>query len=270
MVERTAALTLAAVGDLHTTKASQGKLQPIFDALSGRAEVLLLCGDLTDSGSPEEARILAGELTKAVNIPKLAVLGNHDYEADCAGEVRRILSDVGVTVFDGDAVVIGHVAFVGVKGFGGGFGRRMLEPWGEPATKAFVQAAVDESLKLESALARLHVEDRIVFMHYSPVEGTVVGEPPEVMPFLGCSRLEEPLNRHGVTAVFHGHSHYGAAESRTHDGIPVYNVAAPLLRRLQPDQPPFRFLTVPYTAPAANLNATPPHEAAPLNAVVPR
>jgi Icc-related predicted phosphoesterase len=242
------ALTLAAVGDLHTTRASQGKLQPMFAALHGRADVLLLCGDLTDSGVPEEARILAGELTKAVNIPKLAVLGNHDHEAGCADEIRRILSDAGVVILDGDAVVLQHVAFVGVKGFGGGFGRRMLEPWGEAAIKDFVREAVNESLKLESALARLHVDERVVLMHYSPVEGTVQGEPPEVMPFLGCSRLEEPLNRHGVTAVFHGHSHYGSPEAKTHDGVPVYNVAAPLLRRLAPETPPFRYLSLPRPA----------------------
>jgi Icc-related predicted phosphoesterase len=257
MAEKTAALTLAAVGDLHATKASQGKLQPMFATLIGRAELLLLCGDLTDSGGVDEARVLAGEL-KGVSIPKLAVLGNHDYEAGAADEIRHILSDAGVLILDGDVAVVQHVAFVGVKGFGGGFGRRMLEPWGEPATKAFVREAVNESLKLESALARLHVDERVVLMHYSPVEGTVVGEPPEVIPFLGCSRLEEPLNRHGVTAVFHGHSHYGSPEARTHDGIPVYNVAAPLLRRLQPDVPPFRFLTIPAPAATAVAAAPPP------------
>jgi Icc-related predicted phosphoesterase len=258
MAEKTAALTLAAVGDLHATKASQGKLQPMFATLIGRADLLLLCGDLTDSGGVDEARVLAAEL-KGVSIPKLAVLGNHDYEAGSADEIRHILSDAGVLILDGDVAVVQHVAFVGVKGFGGGFGRRMLEPWGEPATKAFVREAVNESLKLESALARLHVDERVVLMHYAPVEGTVVGEPPEVIPFLGCSRLEEPLNRHGVTAVFHGHSHYGSPEARTHDGIPVYNVAAPLLRRLQPDVPPFRFLTIP--PPAATDAASAPASA---------
>jgi Icc-related predicted phosphoesterase len=240
-------LNLAAIGDLHVTRAAQGKLQPLFSALGGRADVLLICGDLTDSGMPEEARVLVGEL-KAVNIPKLAVLGNHDHEAGCAGEIREILTDAGVVILDGDAVILQGVAFVGVKGFAGGFGRRMLEPWGEAAIKDFVQEAVNESLKLESTLARLRVETRVVLMHYAPVEATVVGEPPEVIPFLGCSRLEEPLNRHGATAVFHGHSHYGSPEGKTHDGIPVYNVAAPLLRRLQPDLPPFRFLAVPRAA----------------------
>jgi Icc-related predicted phosphoesterase len=238
-------LNLAAIGDLHCTRASQGKLQPVFACIAGKADVLLLCGDLTDNGTPEETRILAAELSKTVSVPKLAVLGNHDYESGHADEVRQILTEAGVVVLDGDAVVLHGVGFVGIKGFAGGFGRRMLEPWGEPLIKQFVQEAVLESTKLESALARLRVDTRVVLMHYSPIEGTVTGEAPEVLPFLGCSRLEEPLNRHGASAVFHGHSHYGALEGRTREGIAVYNVAAPLLKRLRPELPPFRFLAVP-------------------------
>jgi Icc-related predicted phosphoesterase len=240
-----AELTLAAIGDLHCTRTSAGKLQPLFAAVAGRAQVLLLCGDLTDNGTAEEARVLVAELSKTVNIPKLAVLGNHDYESGRAEEVKQILTEASIIVLDGDAVVIQGVGFVGVKGFAGGFGRRMLEPWGEPIIKQFVQDVICESTKLESGLAKLRVDTRVAMLHYSPVEGTVVGEAPEVMPFLGCSRLEEPLNRHGVTAVFHGHSHYGSPEGRTREGIPVYNVAAPLLKRLHPGEPPFRFLSVP-------------------------
>jgi Icc-related predicted phosphoesterase len=237
-------LNIAAVGDLHCTRGAHGKLMPAFSGLSGRADVLLLCGDLTDGGLADEARVLVGEL-QGLTIPKLAVLGNHDYESGHENDVRQILVDGGVAVLDGDAVDLCGVGFVGVKGFAGGFGRRMLEPWGEPAVKEFVREAVSESTKLESALARLRAEIRIVFMHYSPVEGTVAGEPVEVLPFLGCSRLEEPLNRHGVTAVFHGHAHFGSLEGRTREGVPVFNVAAPLLRRLRPHEPPFRFLSVP-------------------------
>jgi Icc-related predicted phosphoesterase len=237
-------LHLAAIGDLHCTKASQGKLQGTLAAMAGKADVLLLCGDLTDNGTPEEARVLAGELRNAVSIPMLAVLGNHDHQTGHEQEVSQVLSEAGVVVMDGDTLVIQGVGFVGVKGFAGGFGRRMLEPWGEPAIKRFVQDAVDESLKLDAALAKLRVAARVVLMHYAPIEGTVTGEPPEVFPFLGCGRLEEPLNRHGVTAVFHGHAHYGSPEARTREGIPVYNVAAPLLRRLYPEQPPFRLVSV--------------------------
>jgi Icc-related predicted phosphoesterase len=173
------------------------------------------------------------------------VLGNHDYETGHEQDVINILTEAGAVVMDGDAVVIQGVGFVGIKGFAGGFGRRMLEPWGEPVIKQFVQDAVNESLKLDSALAKLRVAARVVLMHYAPVEATVAGEPAEVYPFLGCGRLEEPLNRHGVTAVFHGHAHYGTLEGKTREGIPVYNVAAPLLRRLRPDEPPFRIVSVP-------------------------
>lgn len=236
-------LNLAAVGDLHCTVGAQGKLHALLGAIAGRADVLLLCGDLTDNGTADEARTLAAELTRSVRVPMLAVLGNHDYQSGHEAEVKHILAEAGVLMMDGDATVIGGVGFVGVKGFAGGFGRRMLEPWGEGPIKAFVQEAVDESLKLESALAKLRVATRVVLMHYSPIEATVAGEPPELFPFLGCSRLEEPLNRHGVTAVFHGHAHYGAIEGKTHDGIPVYNVAAPLLRRSRPDEPPILFMS---------------------------
>jgi Icc-related predicted phosphoesterase len=238
-------LNLAAIGDLHCTKLSQGKLQALFSSIAGKADVLLLCGDLTDNGTADEARVLAAELTKSVNVPKIAVFGNHDYETGHQDDVRQILTEAGVTVLDGEAVVVQGVGFAGVKGFAGGFGRRMLEPWGEPLIKQFVNDAVTEALKLESALAKLHVSSRVAVLHYSPIEGTVTGEPSELFPFLGCSRLEEPLNRHSVNVVFHGHAHYGSLEGKTRDGIPVFNVAAPLLRRLRPDEPPFRYFRVP-------------------------
>jgi Icc-related predicted phosphoesterase len=238
-------LNLAAIGDLHCTKLSQGKLQPLFASIAGKADVLLLCGDLTDNGTADEARVLAAELTKSVSIPKIAVFGNHDFETGHQDDVRQILTEAGVTVLDGESVVIQGVGFAGIKGFAGGFGRRMLEPWGEPLIKQFVNDAVAEALKLESALAKLHVSSRVALLHYSPIEGTVTGEASEVFPFLGCSRLEEPLNRHSVNVAFHGHAHYGSLEGKTHDGIPVFNVAAPLLRRLRPDEPPFRYFRVP-------------------------
>jgi Icc-related predicted phosphoesterase len=120
-----------------------------------------------------------------------------------------------------------------------------LAPWGERAVKAFVHEALDETLKLESALARLRTSERIAVLHYAPIQATVEGEPPQIYPFLGNSRLEEPINRLGVTAVFHGHAHRGTPEGRTQANIPVYNVALPLLKRVFPDQPPFRILEVP-------------------------
>jgi len=230
---------------LHVTRQSQGVYGPLFAAAAERADILLLCGDLTDHGLPEEAAVLASELGRTgKQMPTVAVLGNHDVESGQESEVRRILNEVEVIVLDGDAHQVGDVGFVGVKGFCGGFGRRTLEPWGEPVIKLFVREALDEALKLESGLAKLRTPHRVALLHYSPIEGTVEGEPREIYPFLGSSRLEEPLNRYGVEAVFHGHAHRGALEGKTRDGIAVYNVAAPLLRRAFPDAPPLRFVTL--------------------------
>ncbi|WP_146652002.1 metallophosphoesterase family protein [Labilithrix luteola] len=230
-------MRIAAVGDLHVTKESSGRLRPIFAQLEGRADVLLLCGDLTDYGLVEEAHILARELS-VLKIPMLGVLGNHDFESGHVDKVVEILSEAGVRVLDGDSHEIGDVGFAGAKGFAGGFGRGTLGPWGEPAVKSFVKEALDESLKLESALARLRMDRRIALLHYAPIKATVEGEPAEIYPFLGCSRLEEPLERYPVSFAFHGHAHRGSLEGRTRVGTPVYNVAMPLLRRqLSPDLP---------------------------------
>jgi Icc-related predicted phosphoesterase len=225
---------VAAVGDLHCTKTSQGKLAPLFAQIASRADALVLAGDLTDYGLPEEAQVLARELAGA-KIPTVAVLGNHDFESGKSAEVERILQEGGVNMLDGDSCEIEGVGFAGVKGFAGGFGERALGPWGEDAIKRFVQEAVDETLKLESALARLRTPIRIAVLHYAPVEDTVRGEPPMIYPFLGCSRLAEPIDQYHVRAVFHGHAHFGSSEGQTKGGIPVYNVSLPLLRRSASD-----------------------------------
>jgi Icc-related predicted phosphoesterase len=246
-------LRLAAVGDIHCTKTSSGTLQPLFAQMAASADALVLCGDLTDYGLPEEARILAAELA-AARVPIIAVLGNHDFESGQQDEVKRILCDTGVTILDGDATEIDGVGFAGVKGFGGGFGQRALEPWGEPTIKRFVQEALDEALKLESGLARLRTERRVVVLHYSPIQATVEGEPPEIFPFVGSSRLEDPLTHFPVTLVLHGHAHHGSPEGRTRNGTPVYNVSLPLLRQLFPDRP-FRILEVPVRPAEPSLTA---------------
>lgn len=230
---------IAAVGDLHVAKNAQGVFQPLFSQISGTADVLVLCGDFTDYGLPEEARVLARELTAWVKVPVVAVLGNHDYESGKADEIAQILRDAGAAVLDGEATEVHGIGFAGVKGFCGGFGRGALGHWGEKATKVFVQEAVDEALKLESALARLRTPHRVALLHYSPVRATVEGEPVEIFPYLGSSRLEEPINRYRVSAVFHGHAHRGTLEGRTSTGVPVYNVAMPLLARSDPSRPPF-------------------------------
>lgn len=234
-------IRLAAIADLHCGRTHNGSLHPLITQIAERADVLLMCGDCTDYGLPDEARLLAKEMT-AAKLPVVAVLGNHEYEAGKQDEIRAILGDAGAIVLDGDACEVRGVGFAGVKGFAGGFGQRALGPWGEEAIKRFVHEAVGEALKLEAALARLRTAHRIVLLHYAPIQGTVEGEPPEIYPFLGSSRLEEPLNRYPVTAVFHGHAHRGSPEGRTRSDVPVYNVAMPLLRAVFPDQPPFRVL----------------------------
>jgi Icc-related predicted phosphoesterase len=241
---------VAAVGDVHCKKTSQGELQPLFQQISDSADVLLLCGDLTDFGLPEEAQVLAKELTTSLKIPSVAVFGNHDFESGQVQEVQDILSEAGVKVLDGDSYEVHGIGFAGVKGFAGGFGERALAPWGEESIKRFVHEAIDEALKLERAVARLQTAQRLVVLHYSPIQATVEGEPPEIFPFLGSSRLEEPLNRHPVTAIFHGHAHHGSPEGRTQRDAPVYNVALPLLRRVFPDQPPFRVEAFPVIPPS--------------------
>src|SRR6476661_4516791 len=228
---------IAAMSDIHYSRTSQGLLQSVFSQVTERADVLIIAGDLTDYGLADEARVLARELTTTVKIPVVGVLGNHDYESGEHEMVRSILADAGVHMLDGDAIELHGVGFAGVKGFAGGFGRGALGPWGEQAIKAFVQEAVDESLKLESALARLRTPHRIALLHYAPIRATVEGEPPEIFPYLGSSRLEEPINRYRVNAVFHGHAHRGTPVAKTSTGVPVYNVAMPLLARLHPDRP---------------------------------
>lgn len=238
-------MRIAAVADLHCPRYSPEVLGPILGQSAQEADVLVLAGDLTDGGLEEEARMLAKLVTASVKIPIVAVLGNHDYEAGKSAEVRTILVEAGVHVLDGEAVEIRGLGFAGVKGFAGGFGQRALQPWGEPVIKTFVHEAVQEALKLESALAKLRTEHRVAVLHYAPVEGTVKGEAPEIYPFLGSSRLEDPLTRYPVAAVFHGHAHGGSTEGRTRTDAPVYNVALPLLQRTFPDRLAFRTIELP-------------------------
>lgn len=238
-------LRVAALSDLHYNKRSKGLYSSLFAEASANADVLAICGDLTDYGLPEEAMLLVEDLRENVRIPMLAVLGNHDFESGEEEELRTILEDAGIEVLDGGAVEIEGVGFAGVSGFGGGFGDRMLNAWGERLIKDFVQAAVDEELKLEQALSRLKTPTRVALLHYSPIRETIEGEPLEIFPFLGSSRLEEPLNRYEVTAAFHGHAHHGLPEGKTRNGCPVYNVSVAVLREAFPDRPPFRVITVP-------------------------
>jgi len=231
---------IAAIGDLHVGEAPGEDLRQLFTEVTERADVLILCGDLTDRGLPREADAVADALA-ACRIPVVAVLGNHDCEAGRQEEIKQILARRDVMVLDGEPREARGVGFAGTKGFGGGFGSHVVQPWGEDAVKQFVQEAVAEAIRLESALARLKSQPTVgrivVALHYAPVHQTVNGESPEIIPFLGCSRLVDPIDRFGAAAVFHGHAHHGSPEGRTPRGIPVYNVSLPVLRRAHPDRP---------------------------------
>jgi Icc-related predicted phosphoesterase len=223
---------IAAMGDIHVRESDRGRWRKSFQDASETADVLLLCGDLTDTGDEVEAQILAAEL-ETCNIPVIAVLGNHDHEKSRHKLIRQIMLDAKVNVLDGEAVVIKGVGFAGVKGFGGGFDRYMVSLFGEGAMKAFVQEAVDEAEHLDRALAKLEKEygniPKVAIMHYAPIVDTIKGEPEVIYPFLGTSRLAEPLARRKVVAAFHGHAHVGVLQGATNSGIPVFNVALPIL-----------------------------------------
>src|SRR6476661_1945863 len=220
---------IGAIGDLHYGRESRDMLKPVLQAVEdARLDVLLLLGDL----------------------------GNHDCEANAAEQVRDALREGGIVVLDGDSCEVKGVGFAGVKGFCGGFGRGALGPWGEDIVKLFVREAVNEAFKLESALARLRSQHRVALLHYSPIRATVEGEPLEIFPYLGSSRLEEPLARYPVSAVIHGHAHNGALEGRTQTGIPVFNVAHAVLEKNYPDRAPFRLFEV-HTAEPTEQSVTP-------------
>ncbi|HKI06472.1 MAG TPA: metallophosphoesterase [Thermoanaerobaculia bacterium] len=244
MSERNGTVRIGALGDLHYTRSAEPPVRDVLAQAGRECDVLLLCGDLTDHGLVEEAHDLAREIHSAVSVPVIAVLGNHDFEGGKQEEIKKILCEGGIRVLDGEATEVKGVGFAGVKGFCGGFGKRALGPWGEDIIKNFVREAVDEALKLESALARLRHKPRIAVLHYSPIQETVEGEPVEIFPFLGSSRLEEPLTRYPVDAVFHGHAHRGQPEGKTAQGIPVFNVSLSLLRHSYPDRPAVRIFEV--------------------------
>lgn len=223
---------LAAIADLHCRFDQHGRFREVVRAVNGESEGLVIGGDLTDHGLLDEAKTLAEALSE-LRVPCAAVLGNHDFEGGVVREIVRILAEVKVAVLDGShAVFLKRLGIAGVKGFGGGFEKGLLQAFGEPAVKAFVQEGVNEALKLEAALAQLEIGKKVVLLHYAPVAATTDGEELELRPYLGTSRLAGPCDSFGALAVFHGHSHHGAPEGRTPRGVPVYNVAMPVLRRV--------------------------------------
>lgn len=219
------AMKVAAIGDLHVVEDSVAPYRELFAEVSSQADVLVLCGDLTNFGKTSEAEILAEDI-RTCSIPVLGVLGNHDYESGQPDEVARILHEAGMTVLDEQAHEIDGVGFAGVKGFMGGYGRGELAPFGEPIAKAFVDEALNEARKLENGLRQLRTERTVAVLHYSPVVETLEGEPVEIFQYLGSQRLADAIDRFDhVKAVVHGHAHHGRYEGQTPRGTPVYNVA---------------------------------------------
>jgi len=237
---------IAAIGDLHVRETDRGKYRDFFATINEVADVLVIAGDITDTGDEDEATVFVEEL-KGTSIPLVGVLGNHDYEKGRQKIIKEVLEQANMRVLDGESTIISGVGFAGIKGFGGGFGARMLARFGEDTMKSFVQEAVDEGLKLERALSRLGQHQgkisKIAIMHYAPIPETVDGEPLEIYPFLGSSRLLEPLRRTDVEAVFHGHAHMGKHEGKTPDGTMVWNVSLPVLAR-QGKPYPFHLMEV--------------------------
>ena len=226
-------ITVAAIGDLHVRENSARRYRDMFVEISDAADVLVLAGDLTDFGKPGEAELLAEDL-RGCTIPAVGVLGNHDFETDQPDRVVDILRQAGVTILDEQATVVAGVGFAGVKGLLGGFGRGELGAFGEASVKAFVDEALNEARKLENQLRTLRTDRIMAVLHYAPIAGTVEGEPLEIFPFLGSSRLADAVDRFdNVKAVVHGHAHRGAFRGETPRGVPVYNVAQFVVQEAQ-------------------------------------
>jgi Icc-related predicted phosphoesterase len=228
-------IRVAAVGDIHFGRDSAGRLRGHLQSLAEQADVLLLAGDLTTCGSPEEAAVLAEELDP-LPVPAVAVLGNHDYHSDEEAAVAKLLEEVGVRVLEGEATVVEtdgcRLGVAGVKGFGGGFPGASGSDFGEPEMKAFMVHSRDVADKLEQALHELDgkADVRIALTHYSPVEGTLHGERLEIYPFLGSYFLAEAVDRAGADLVVHGHAHGGTEKGVTPGGVHVRNVALPVIK----------------------------------------
>ena len=226
-------MRIAATADLHHSAQTLGILKEQFGRVRDEADVLVVAGDLTNFGRPEEMEPLVNVLVR-LRIPTIAVLGNHDYESGQEVELSRMMTSEGIKVLDGTGYERDGVGFAGTKGFIGGFGRGVLTAFGEPEIKAFVKASIDEAIKLERAMSQLRTAKRVVVLHYAPIAATVTGEAPEIYPYLGSSRLAEVVDRHGADLIVHGHAHHGSLSGKTTGGIPVHNVAITLLQAQQP------------------------------------
>jgi Icc-related predicted phosphoesterase len=234
-------MRIAAMADIHYSPQSYDRIREPMQHVREEADVLVLAGDLTNYGKPEEMESLLNALVR-LRIPTIAVLGNHDYESGKVEQMTKMLLDEGIKLLDGSGYERDSVGFAGAKGFHGGFGRGVLTSFGEPEVKAFVQASVDESVKLDRALSMLRTEKRVVITHYSPIAETVKGEPQEIYTYLGCSRFGEIIDRHAANIAFHGHAHHGTPDGKTVAGVPVHNVAMQL--NLAREGKPYRLFDV--------------------------
>ena len=223
-------MRVAALADLHCTAESRGEIRAMVAGVEGAADVLVMAGDLTNVGLVAEMQVLLDELDR-LSLPKVAVTGNHDHEGGQIDTLVAMMRAAGWHVLDGDAWELDGVAFVGTKGFCGGFGEHRLMPFGEDLIKTFIQAGIDEAARLEGALSRLAGRHTVAVLHYSPIAGTLQGEDPQIYPFLGYSRFADALDRYGADLVVHGHAHAGAPAGCTPGGIPVHNVSRYVLRR---------------------------------------
>jgi len=221
-------MRIAATADIHFTPQSYDSLREPMARVRDEADVLVIAGDLTNFGRPEEMRSLLNALVQ-LRIPIVAVLGNHDYESGQEKELIRMMTDEDIKVLDGSSYERDGVGFAGTKGFIGGFGRGVLTSFGEKEIKAFVQASVEETLKLERAVSMLRTPKIVIVTHYAPIAETIQGEPQEIFPFLGSSRLAEVIDRHQAALALHGHAHHGKLNGITTGGVPVRNVAISLL-----------------------------------------
>ncbi|HXG67241.1 MAG TPA: metallophosphoesterase [Blastocatellia bacterium] len=226
-------IRVAAIGDMHFSEDSRGRLRDKWSKVHESADVLLLAGDLTTHGEVDQIAVLAEEL-EVVQIPVVSVLGNHDYHNNQVGEVRRELERRRITVLEGESVTLSvngaTLGIAGTKGFGGGFAGACGSAFGEPEMKAFVHHTERLAARLEEHLSRLQTDYRVVLLHYSPIKDTLAGERLEIYPFLGSYLLAEAIDNAGADLAIHGHAHMGQEKGITPRGIPVRNVALPVLR----------------------------------------
>ena len=216
------------------------RLRVLVEGAGREADVLVIGGDLTDLGQPEQAEVLL-EVLDACPVPVVATLGNHDYESGRAPEVSRLFVKSGVHLLDRSSVVIDGVGFSGVKGFCGGFDAALANAFGEDLFKAWVSEGLMEAQALENELRGLEAERRVAVLHYAPIRATVEGEALEIYPFLGTSHLARALDDGGAVLAVHGHAHNGSFEGRTPGGVPVFNVSVPVLEQEGFERPYYVF-----------------------------